>query len=72
MTDSNTLEDYDIKDFDKLLGYVPGNHKVGQLGSISLDVCASCIRKFDENDGIFGNIDLQQKIARNEEDAGGD
>jgi hypothetical protein len=42
--------------------------KVGNLGSISLDLCTNCVGKFEENDDITGNIDIQQKIAGNEED----
>ena len=44
--------------------------KVGQLGSISLDLCNDCIGKFNENDnrGCFGKADLKQKIARNQEE----
>jgi hypothetical protein len=40
--------------------------KVGQLGSISLDVCANCVRKFDEKEQSsesFGKLDLKQKIT---------
>jgi hypothetical protein len=41
------------------------NVKVGNLGSVSLDLCIDCVGKFDKNDNISGNVDLQQKIARN-------
>lgn len=40
--------------------------KVGQLGSISLDLCANCTEKFDENASRIAN--LKQKIVKNEED----
>ena len=41
------------------------NVKVGQLGTIPLDLCTDCVKKFDEN--TPGNSDLKQKIARNED-----
>ena len=46
------------------------NVKVGQLGTILLEVCIDCIGKFDGNDNreCFGKADLKQKITRNEEE----
>lgn len=43
--------------------------KVGNLGSISIDLCGDCTRKFDQNGnnkGYFRNADVKQKTARND------
>jgi hypothetical protein len=42
------------------------NVKVGQLGTILLDLCTDCVKKFDVNTN--GKADLKQKIARNQEE----
>jgi hypothetical protein len=41
------------------------NVKVGQLGTILLDLCADCVKKFDET--TPRKNDLKQKIVTNEE-----
>jgi hypothetical protein len=40
------------------------NVKVGNLGSVSLDVCPHCIRKFNGNSN--GESALKQKFAKND------
>jgi hypothetical protein len=42
------------------------NVKVGQLGTIPLDLCTNCVKKFDGN--TSGKADSKQKIVTNEED----
>jgi hypothetical protein len=42
------------------------NVKVGQLGTILLDLCIDCVKKFDVNSS--GKADSKQKIVTNEED----
>jgi hypothetical protein len=39
--------------------------RVGQLGTIPLDLCTDCMSKFDQ---VPPKADLKQKIVRNEED----
>jgi Zn finger protein HypA/HybF involved in hydrogenase expression len=41
------------------------NVKVGQLGTIPLDLCTFCVKKFDEN--TPRKNDSKQKIVTNEE-----
>jgi hypothetical protein len=71
MTDRNTLADNDIKDFDKPSRYVLNNHKAGQLGTIPLDLCTDCAKKFDEIDNEeSGKSDLKQKLISGEDRRG--
>ena len=69
MTDSNTLADYNIKDFDEPSRYVLDNHKVGQIGWIAIDVCCDCLGKLDGNDNgkSFGKSHLKQKLISGED-----
>jgi hypothetical protein len=41
------------------------NVKVGQLGTIPLDLCTDCLKKFDEN--TPRSADLKQKIVTYED-----
>jgi hypothetical protein len=63
MTDTNRLVDYNIKYFDEPSSYVLDNHKVGQLGTIPLDLCTNCMKKFDVNT-LESKRSPEMKMAR--------
>jgi len=43
------------------------NVQVGRLGTIPLELCTDCVKKFDDENSS-GKADLKQKDDRNEED----